>query len=189
MFKDCGLSFPLILFQLSSTCGRIYVRNSLRSFGVALQSTVSVDMTLDPDIELVPPSAPQATASRPESYAPDLEDAERGLSEAITREMNARRHARGLWSVVEALDSARTGREFPNTSTRTIPSFGLSADSQENGTFPTHNEIPGLGSPCIDACRNGLRCDGQHRIKVDRENCKPCSCKLLDLVYSDLTSV
>jgi hypothetical protein len=88
------------------------------------------------------PTPPPAAALRPEAFAPDLSDVERGFSEPDAREIADRRHVWGLWSAVEDLYSARRGRAIVDSNIGTdhmlMAGFGTvtGQDSDNSGMWP-----------------------------------------------------
>ncbi|PMD40347.1 hypothetical protein L207DRAFT_565827 [Hyaloscypha variabilis F] len=101
------------------------------------------------------PMPPPAAVLRSEAFAPDLGNAERGLSEPDAREIADKRHAWSLWSAVEDLYSARRGRAIMDSNTGTYSIFGTG--------FGTGTEQDGVYS-------GDLYRLGRERIYAGREN-------------------
>jgi hypothetical protein len=104
------------------------------------------------------PMPPPAAALRSEAFAPDLGDAERGLSEPDAREIADKRHAWSLWPAVEDLYSARRGRAImdSNTGTDSIFRTGFGTGTEQDSVYS-----------------GDLYRLGRERIYAGRENRKP----------------
>ncbi|KAN0095720.1 hypothetical protein V8E51_016431 [Hyaloscypha variabilis] len=116
------------------------------------------------------PMPPPAAVLRSEAFAPDLGNAERGLSEPDAREIADKRHAWSLWSAVEDLYSARRGRAIMDSNTGTYSIFGtrLGTGTEQDGDDT--GALDGQVDPTVMGQSGDLYSLGRERIHAGREN-------------------
>ncbi|KAH8751027.1 hypothetical protein BGZ57DRAFT_959075 [Hyaloscypha finlandica] len=116
------------------------------------------------------PMPPPAAVLRSETFAPDLGDAERGLSEPDAREIADKRHGWSLWSAVEDLYSARRGRAImdSNTGTDSIFRTGFGTGTEQDGD--DSGALDGQVAPTVMGQSGDTYRSGYERIHTGREN-------------------